>query len=81
MELSHHLVSDMRRAVNFYLSRVTGSTVDKILRDSQRDTYLTPYEAKTYGIIDHVVTNKTTLSPPTNPPLTIIPSTIFTIEE
>ena len=37
------------------LSRNTGQTVEKLTKDTDRTFYLTPEEAKDYGIIDRVL--------------------------
>jgi ATP-dependent Clp protease protease subunit len=37
------------------MSRDTGQTVDKIARDFDRDAYMTPQQAKEYGIIDEIL--------------------------
>ncbi len=36
------------------LARHTGQPVDKIVRDTERDLFMSPEDAKTYGIIDEV---------------------------
>jgi len=38
------------------LSRHTGQTVEKIIKDTERDNFMSPDEAKAYGIIDEVYT-------------------------
>ena len=38
------------------LARHTGQTVDQIVKDTQRDNFMSPGEAKAYGIIDEVYT-------------------------
>ena len=37
------------------LSKNTGQTVEKIAKDMDRKLYMTPYEAKEYGLIDRVL--------------------------
>ncbi|MFN7182077.1 MAG: ClpP family protease, partial [Planctomycetota bacterium] len=36
----------------------TGQPLEKIERDTDRDFYLGPEEAKEYGIVDEIVTSK-----------------------
>ncbi|HYY08851.1 MAG TPA: ATP-dependent Clp protease proteolytic subunit [Actinomycetota bacterium] len=36
----------------------TGQPTDKVTKDTDRDFILTPDEAKAYGIIDEVLTNR-----------------------
>ena len=40
------------------LSQNTGKTVDQLSKDSDRMSYLNPYEAVDYGIIDRVLTSR-----------------------
>ena len=47
-----------RAELNGILSEHTGQTVEKIEKDSDRDYYMTAQEAKTYGMIDQVLTFK-----------------------
>lgn len=48
----------MRERINDILSERTGQPLDKISRDTDRDYYMTAEEAKTYGIIDAVISRK-----------------------
>jgi ATP-dependent Clp protease protease subunit len=40
------------------LAEHTGQTVEKIAADSERDFYMSAFEAKEYGLIDEIVTKK-----------------------
>ena len=42
--------------VNEILSRHTGQPLEKVSGDTDRDFFLTPYEAREYGIVDEVIT-------------------------
>ncbi|MDI1319992.1 MAG: ATP-dependent Clp protease proteolytic subunit [bacterium] len=44
-----------RKTLNETIAKHTGKTADQIEIDSDRDYYLSAEEAKTYGIVDHVV--------------------------
>ena len=44
-----------RKTLNETIARDTGKTVEQIEKDSDRDYYLSAEEAKSYGIVDHVV--------------------------
>jgi ATP-dependent Clp protease, protease subunit len=44
-----------RQTLNEALARHTGKTPAQIDKDSDRDYYMSAEEAKTYGIVDHVV--------------------------
>jgi ATP-dependent Clp protease protease subunit len=41
-------------------SRHSGKPVEQIAKDSDRDNYMTPDEAKTYNLIDNVMTKNIT---------------------
>ena len=47
-----------RERLNLILANHTGQTVERIAEDVDRDRFMSPEEAKEYGIIDHVVTSK-----------------------
>ena len=44
-----------RKTLNETIAKHTGKTADQVGIDSDRDYYLSAEEAKTYGIVDHVV--------------------------
>lgn len=48
-------VLDNKRSLLDILSRNTGQPIDKLAKDTDRMLYMTPYDAKEYGIIDRVV--------------------------
>jgi ATP-dependent Clp protease protease subunit len=45
-----------KRLLNEILAHHTGRTVEQIESETERDRYLTPTEAKEYGIVDEIVT-------------------------
>jgi ATP-dependent Clp protease, protease subunit len=47
-----------RERLNEILAKHTGQTVDRIREDVDRDRFMSPVEAKEYGLIDHVVTHR-----------------------
>ena len=47
-----------RKVLNEVLSAQSGQPIDKIEKDTDRDYYMTAYEAKEYGLIDEVVEKK-----------------------
>ncbi|MDA0334642.1 MAG: ATP-dependent Clp protease proteolytic subunit [bacterium] len=51
-----------REEINRLLSIHTGQDIEKIAKDTDRDYYMSPSEAKEYGLIDDVLTT-TTLPP------------------
>mgnify|MGYP001548516775 CR=1 FL=1 len=46
-----------RKTLNETIARHTGKTAEQIEKDSDRDYYMSADEAKTYGIVDHVVSS------------------------
>jgi ATP-dependent Clp protease protease subunit len=48
----------MKDALNHILVQHTGKTMDSIQRDTDRDYFMSALEAKSYGIIDHVIANR-----------------------
>ncbi len=49
----------MRDDLNKILSQHTGHTIKKIQKDTDRDNFMSPIEAKKYGIIDKVLSKRT----------------------
>ena len=47
-----------RQVLNEILAKHTGQTVEKILKDTERDFYLSAAESVEYGIIDKVITKE-----------------------
>ena len=47
-----------RQILNQVLADRSGQPVEKIEKDTDRDYYMTAYEAKEYGLIDKVVDRK-----------------------
>lgn len=52
-----------KASLNKYIAEYTGQSVEKIAEDTDRDFFMTPYEAKDYGIIDEVIKTKTSHIP------------------
>jgi ATP-dependent Clp protease protease subunit len=47
-----------RKVINEILAKHSSRSIEQIEKDSDRDFYMTPAEAKEYGIVDAVVENK-----------------------
>ena len=47
-----------RDTLNHVLARHTSKTPEELMRDSDRDFYMTAEQAKAYGLVDHVVAPK-----------------------
>ena len=48
----------IRDKLNKMLSEQTGQPLDVIVRDTERDNYMTAKQAEEYGLIDRVITKK-----------------------
>ncbi len=55
IEIHAREILHARATMNELLARHTGQPVDKIARDTERDYYMSPEEAKAYGLIDGVL--------------------------
>jgi ATP-dependent Clp protease protease subunit len=44
-----------KRKMNELLQKLTGQPLEKVERDTDRDNYMSAYEAKEYGLIDNVL--------------------------
>jgi ATP-dependent Clp protease protease subunit len=58
MEITAKQIVKMKEKLNKILSSHTGQPMSKVERDTDRDFYLTPDEAKKYGLIDEVIGEK-----------------------
>jgi ATP-dependent Clp protease protease subunit len=48
----------MKEELNRILQHHTGQDMDRIQQDTDRDFFMTPEQAKEYGIIDEIITRK-----------------------
>lgn len=53
----------IKASMNKFMSLYTDQPVEKIAADTDRDFFMTPYEAKDYGMIDEVIKTKTSHIP------------------
>ncbi len=53
-----------RERLNALLSKHTGQALEKIQLDTERDNFMGSEEAKQYGLIDQVLTERSSLTPP-----------------
>jgi ATP-dependent Clp protease, protease subunit len=51
-----------KRLLNELLAKLTGRTVEQVEKETERDRYMTPEEAKEYGLVDEIV-SKTVKKP------------------
>lgn len=57
----------IRSLLNGYMAHCTGQPVEKILKDCDRDYFMTPEEALTYGLIDEVIETRRPMAKPKMP--------------
>ena len=58
IEIQAKEILRMKKTLNEILVRHTGKNMKQIQKDTDRDYFLSGDEAKQYGIIDHVITNR-----------------------
>ncbi|MEK7608155.1 MAG: ATP-dependent Clp endopeptidase proteolytic subunit ClpP [Patescibacteria group bacterium] len=58
VEITARQILKMKDKINHILAKHTGQSVSKIEKDTDRDFYMTPAEAKAYGLIDEIVKNR-----------------------
>jgi len=58
IEIHAREIIDMRQNLDRLLSHHTGQPVEKIKQDTERDNFMSPLEAKDYGIIDQVIEHR-----------------------
>ncbi|OFH98081.1 ATP-dependent Clp protease proteolytic subunit [Clostridium acetireducens DSM 10703] len=51
-------ILDMKKKLNQILSERTGQPLEIVQRDTERDNFMTPEEAKEYGLIDEIMIKK-----------------------
>ena len=57
VRINAQLIMHMKKVLADLTAQQTGQPLEKILKDSDRDSWYTAAEALEYGFIDHVVTN------------------------
>ena len=58
MKIAADEIIKTRERLNRLLSQNSGQPLEVIERDTERDHWMTAEEAKTYGLIDEVVTSR-----------------------
>ena len=51
-------IAQTKKTLNEILAANTGQPYETVVRDTERDNYMTAEEAKAYGLIDSVITNR-----------------------
>ncbi len=58
IEIHAREILELREQLNRILAERTGQDLDRIVRDTERDTYMSAPDAVTYGIIDKVLASR-----------------------
>ena len=64
IEIQAREIIYLRAKMNELMSKHTGRPLEQIERDVDRDRFMSAEEAKSYGLIDHVVTNREEVETP-----------------
>ncbi len=62
IEIQAKEILRMKETLNKILVKHTGKNLEQIQRDTDRDYFMSGFEAKQYGIVDHVITNRDDLN-------------------
>lgn len=58
IEIQAREILRMKEVLNGILAKHTGKTADDLLKDSDRDFFMSGEEAKNYGLVDQVIANR-----------------------
>jgi ATP-dependent Clp protease protease subunit len=58
IELHAREIIRIKRVLNEIYEKHTGKTVDQIEKDTDRDNFMSPEQAKTYGLIDEIISRR-----------------------
>lgn len=58
IEITARQIIKIKDKLNKILASITGQSISKIEKDSDRDFHMTPEEAKKYGLIDEIIKSK-----------------------
>ena len=58
IEIQAKLILDMRKRLNAMYAKNTGQKLATIEKAMDRDNFMTPEEAKKFGLIDHIVASR-----------------------
>lgn len=59
IEIQAKLILDLRKRLNAIYAQNTGQKISVIEKAMDRDNFMTPEEALKFGLIDHIITNRT----------------------
>jgi ATP-dependent Clp protease protease subunit len=66
-----------KETLNTYMAAFCDQPIDKIRLDTDRDFYMTPTEALSYGLIDQVIQHKNMIPNPKIPSLRVSSSSLL----
>jgi len=58
IEIAAREILDVRERLNRILSSCTGQSIEQVAKDVERDRFMSPEEAVTYGLIDRVIVGR-----------------------
>lgn len=58
IEIHTKRILRIKRELNTILAEITGKPLEQIERDTDRDYFMTPEEARDYGLVDRVITRR-----------------------
>ena len=58
IEIQANEILKTREVLNEILANHTGQDIERIARDTDRDFYMNPTEAKEYGVVDEIITSR-----------------------
>lgn len=58
IEIAAREILDVRERLNRILSTATGQPIEQVAKDVERDRFMSPEEAVTYGLIDRVIVGR-----------------------
>jgi len=58
IEIHTKEILKVRKSLNEILSRHTGQSLERVYKDTERDNFLSSFEAKEYGLVDNVIISK-----------------------
>lgn len=73
LEITARLMLHTKETLNTYMSSFCDQPIDKLRADTDRDFYMTPKEALSYGLIDEVIKTKGPQPEPKMPDLRVPP--------
>jgi ATP-dependent Clp protease protease subunit len=58
VEIQAREIINVKRGLEEILAKHTGQPLERVSKDTERDYFMTPDEAREYGVIDHVIAHR-----------------------